>query len=101
MNALRTLGSGRLQSPFSRSWLTELSLFTLVAALRLCARRVAGAAFVSFGFRHGGRWVTGEGPRGRGAGAADGKDRGGSPGGGRLRPGRGAGGKRRGRRCGW
>jgi len=86
---------GRLQSPFSHSWLTGLSLFTLVAALRLCARRVAESVFVSFGFRRGVRRVAWGGPRGRGAGGAGGKDRGGWRGAGGRFPVRGAGGRRR------
>jgi hypothetical protein len=88
-------GPGRLQSPFSHSWLTGLSLFTLVAALRLCVLRVAESVFVSFGSRHGVRRVTWGGPRGRGAGGAGGKDRGGWRGAGGRFPGRGAGGRRR------
>jgi len=93
----RSLGAqaGRLQSPFSHSWLTGLSLFTLVAALRLCARRVAESVFVSFGFRRGVRRVAWGGPRGRGAGGAGGKDRGGWRGAGGRFPVRGAGGRRR------
>jgi hypothetical protein len=87
--------AGRLQSPLSHSWLTGLSVFSLVAVLRLCARRVAESVFVSFGFRHGVRRVTWGGPRGRGAGGAGGKDRGGWRGAGGRFPGRGAGERRR------